>query len=142
MLERTKGEFGRETKAKHRRINISDLLSQLVGGLAVWSTPPCVPVQGSSRELPGESYVLMKSGSQLGENDFRLGVICTDSLGTKLSYTVFQWGNYWHVVKHATPKRLSLYTIFCMAELADLMHGALFASRLWTSCGTVLMELC
>jgi len=29
-----------------------------------------------------------------------------------------------------------------MAELADLMHGALFASRLWTSCGTVLMELC
>ena len=84
----------------------------------------------------------MKSGSQFGENDFRLGVICTDSPGTKASYPVFQWGNYWHVVKHATPKRLPLYTIFCMAELADLMHGAHFKSRLWTSCGTVLMELC
>jgi hypothetical protein len=80
-------------------------------------------VQGGSRELPGESHVLMKSDPQFGENDFRLGIICTDSPGTKASYPVFQWGNYWHVVKHATPKRLPLYTIFCMAELAGLMHG-------------------
>ena len=82
----------------------------------------------------------MKSGSEFGENDFGLGVICTDSPGTKVSYPVFQWGSYWHVVKNATPKRLPLYTIFCMAELADLVHGAHFAGRLWTSYGTVLMS--
>lgn len=68
----------------------------------------------------------MKSGSQFGENDLRLGVIGTDSPGTKASYPVFEWGNYWHVVKHASPKRVPLYTIFCMAELADLMHGSTF----------------
>lgn len=92
--------------------------------------------------MPGESYVLVKSGPQFSENDFRLGVIRTNSPGAKASYPVFQWGKYWHVVKHATPKRLPLYTIFCMPELADLMHGPDFVSRLWTSCGTVLMELC
>jgi hypothetical protein len=81
-----------------------------------WRGDPTVAAQGRGRHPSCESHVLMKSRPKLRENGLRFRLVRGDGLGTQVSYPVFKGGNYWHAHKHATGKRVVLYTFFCRRQ--------------------------